>query len=531
MNNIRWWFAGIALVSAWLIDTLFWMSSPGVNILIWFAVTITGGFVLAAVNRVRPAKASYFLALIVLLLAAVPLLRLEGLTRSLSTLLAIALLFPLAATLTNGGWWLFGIEDQMGGFFRTAGAALTRPLGFFRKQPAAQPADNAGESSAPVKKSGQGAAVLRGLLLALPIVVVLSAQLASADPIFNDRLASIFANIDVARLIEYGFRLAYILILGYAFTGVYLHAVLPERVSTPTEPEKSSFKPFLGWTEALVVLVCVNLLFAAFVIIQFQYFFGGQANITAAGYTFSEYAVRGFNELVTVAVLSLLLTLVLGRFTKRATVPQQRGFSIAATVLIALVLVMLVSAFQRLQLYEAAYGFTELRTYTHIFIPWLGVLLVTTAVLEILHRSRFFATALLATALGFVFSLAFINVDAFIVHQNVARSLQGEELDGEYFAELTMDAVPALVDELNRTGLPASAYNELNAELACRAAWLKEQTPTPWQSFTLSGETARALLLAPGAPWESVKLYQQYGDWMVNPNGIERSCSGATYFD
>ena len=33
-------------------------------------------------------------------------------------------------------------------------------------------------------------------------------------------------------------------------------------------------------------------------------------------------------------------------------------------------------AFQRLLLYEAAYGFTSLRTYTHIFIPWLGFLLL-----------------------------------------------------------------------------------------------------------------------------------------------------------
>jgi len=531
MKNIRWWFAGIALISAWLLDALFWMSATGVNVLIWFAVILVGGFVLAAVNRVRPATASYFLAVVILLLAAVPLLRLEDMTRGLSFLLAIALLFPLASTFTGGGWWLLGIEDHLGGFFRTAGAALTRPLNLFRKQPAPQPVENAGENTAPAKKSGQGAAVLRGLLLALPIVVVLGALLASADPIFNDRLASIFVNFDVARLVEYGFRLAYILVLAYAFTGVYLHAILPDHLSTPTEPEKSFLKPFLGWIEALVVLVCVDLLFAVFVIIQFQYFFGGQAKITAAGYTYSEYAVRGFNELVTVAVLSLLLTLVLGRFTKRATVTQQRGFSAVATVLIALVLVMLVSAFQRLQLYEEAYGFTELRTYTHFFIPWLGALLVAAAGLEISRRSRFFAAALLACALGFVFTLAIINVDAFIVHQNVTRAMQGKDLDGAYFAELTMDAVPALVDELKRPDLPETAVNEINAELACRAAWLKEQPLTAWQSFTTSGDTARALLLAPDAPWAGVIVYKEYSEFKVKPNGEERYCSGYRYFD
>jgi hypothetical protein len=44
------------------------------------------------------------------------------------------------------------------------------------------------------------------------------------------------------------------------------------------------------------VLSSVVVLFSAFVIIQFQYFFGGAANISIEGYTYAEYARRGFGE-------------------------------------------------------------------------------------------------------------------------------------------------------------------------------------------------------------------------------------------
>jgi len=62
----------------------------------------------------------------------------------------------------------------------------------------------------------------------------------------------------------------------------------------------------MNWTEAAIILGSVDLLFAFFVSIQFQYFFGGQANIKIEGFTYAEYAPAGFHRVVVVAVLSLL---------------------------------------------------------------------------------------------------------------------------------------------------------------------------------------------------------------------------------
>ena len=227
--------------------------------------------------------------------------------------------------------------------------------------------------------------ILRGVAIALPIVAIFASLLSSADPIFAKRFKDLIDLFNIENLPEYIFRLAYILVLAYGIAGIYLHAA---QKSAETVDEKTLIPPFLGFTESTIVLGSVVILFVAFVVIQFQYFFGGQVNIHLDGYTYSEYARKGFGELVVVAFFSLLLLLGLGAITRREHEMQRRAFSSLGVGLVGLVIVMLVSAFQRLMLYEEAYGFSRLRTYTHVFMIWLGLLLVTVVVLEVLRRER-----------------------------------------------------------------------------------------------------------------------------------------------
>ncbi len=192
----------------------------------------------------------------------------------------------------------------------------------------------------------------------------------------------------------------------------------------------------MSWIPAAVILFLVDLLFAAFVVVQFTYFFGAHTNITAEGYTYAEYARRGFFELVSVAVLSLVLVFGLGAITQRKIRSQQIVLTALNLVLICLVLVMLLSSWQRLNLYEEAYGFSRLRTYTTVFIPWLGALLVAVGVMDLLGKMRWFALSLLIATVGFVFSLPVLNIDSFIANRNIDRAVYGEEFDAAYLASL-----------------------------------------------------------------------------------------------
>jgi len=491
----RFWLA--ALVTAWAVDLLFWNKPIGISFLIFTLLSLAFGFGLAFAERKHPARLSYLLGGLVIVMAGVTAFRSESFTRVINVLFALGGLLLLVMTLRTGGWIRFRMLDYI-----MAGLGLF-VVSFFRAASLRLVPKDA-EGGARKSVLGGLLPILRGLLLALPVVAVLAALLASADLVFADQLSGFFKNFNLDKIPEYLFRFFYILVLAYVFAGYYAQAVLPTRwgSSKPEDlqagddlqaaPADFSIKRFMGSTEAFVVLISVNLLFAFFVAIQFRYLFGGRANITAAGYTFSEYARRGFFELVWVAVISLLLFLVLNTITRRDTPRQGRAFSGLSVLLVALVLVILVSAFLRLLLYEDAYGFTSLRTYTHIFIPWLGFLLLATIVLEIIHRERHFGALLLLASFGFALTFGFFNIDQFIVRQNVARARAGMELDGQYLLTLSDDALPALAEEFQRTEQPAEVRDELGAVLSCRMYRLAGETePQPWPSYHPGSASAR----------------------------------------
>jgi hypothetical protein len=249
-----------------------------------------------------------------------------------------------------------------------------------------------------------------------------------------------------------------ILILSYLFIGLVRFA---EMHSRNHNVGKSVSKPFLGFTEGATVLVSVLVLFGIFVIIQFRYLFSGEMNITAAGFTYSEYARRGFGELIAVAVFSLILIQVIRAILDFKS-PQQRNIFIGlVTGLVVLVLVILTSSFLRLSLYESAYGFSQLRTYSHVFIIWLGILLISVMLFEIIHKPGLFTNALLLMAVGFALSLNLLNVDATIAKQNIQRADNGMELDTSYLSSLSTDALPTLVEEFNSPVHSPTVHDEI----------------------------------------------------------------------
>jgi hypothetical protein len=370
--------------------------------------------------------------------------------------------------------------------------------------------------------------VLLGLLLALPALLLLGALLSEADPIFAKRLGEILSFLRIEKLQEYILRLALIGLGAAALSGVYLHALLDSREEKLVGLEKPVVSPFLGWLVGGTVLASVDALFGFFVVIQFQYFFGGQANIHLEGFTYAEYARRGFGELLVTAALSLGLFLGLSALTRRESDQARRIFSGLGVGLTALLCVMLVSALQRLLLYEAAYGFSRLRTYTHVFLVWLGVLLLVTMGLEIIGRMRAFALVAVLVSLGFGLSLNILNVDAFIVRQNTMRAAAGQELDLAYLAGLSEDAVPVLFAEFHNQGLSGITRARLGAALACikEVPFLAhgQASARSWPSFHWADYQARRLFEQYAQELEAYPVRQVEWRWVVEVGGAQESC-------
>jgi hypothetical protein len=479
-------FTAAVVAAAWLFDFLFWKQQPGITIPIYILVLLLIGLTLAIEEGYRPSWKNLLLIVPLLFFAIVIAIRLEPFTQVMAWLLVLFLLAALALSLRSGIWLRYRLLDWIVGGFRLLWGGLSGGASLQNQKPAASAEGNVDKEKAYSPQFLRPVAF--GVFLALPVVLFFGWILSLADPVFARLLNEWIA---IERWPEYIWRGVYIIGLAYLLAGIYLFSLFKSHEEKLITFSWLSSRRGLGGIESITVLACVNLLFALFVGVQFHYFFGGQTNINLEGFTYSEYARRGFFELLLVSVLSLLLFLGLGAIANRSSQRLRVVFSSLGILLVALVGVILYSAFLRLQLYEMAYGFSRLRTYTHIFMVWLGILLFISVVLEAIRKPYMFALSLILVSIGFGATLAVINVDGFIARQNVLRARQGYELDVQYLTQLSDDAVPALV-QLYGQEQDEMIRERVGAVLACH--YFQSREVNNWRSYHLSQAGAKTAL-------------------------------------
>ncbi|MCY1033046.1 DUF4173 domain-containing protein [Corallococcus sp. BB11-1] len=330
----------------------------------------------------------------------------------------------------------------------------------------------------------------RGLLLTLPVLLLFSMLLFTADGVFSlamDRALSFDLGLDV--LVRWG--------VGAVFSacvaaGVLGHALRRRDAKERGVEEAAPATPRLGLIEAMTLVLAVDALFFVFAAFQVSYLFISETTAIGRGYTVAEFARHGFFELVVVSLLTLALVMALTRWTRRESPVGQAVFRVGTSLMVGLTLVILASAMRRLSLYEDAYGYTLLRVYTHVFMFGLGAALVWRAV-TLWWRTERFAVGALVTALGAVVALNVLNPEDFIARHNLARHARTGSLDVELLSRLSADAVPALMPAL---GVLSQAEAELL--LSQHLDTLSQRDTVPEWNF--SRFMARRRLLQAG-PW------------------------------
>ena len=345
--------------------------------------------------------------------------------------------------------------------------------------------------------------VARGLLLALPILIVFVALFSSADAIFATIAADLFGwEIDLGEL---PIRVAVALFVAWIVAGLLGVAAGGAELDWPPRPlpmqslgaaavEPLPLAPRLGATEALTILVAVDLLFAAFVSLQVAYLFGGLDTLAAGGITYANYARRGFFELVTVTCLAGGLVVGLHAVVAERT----RAFIAAAVGLAVLTFVILVSAALRLSLYQDAYGWTELRFYIDATIAWLALGIIAAIVLLVRDRMRWLVHSMTVAAVAVLVLVNVVGAQRHVADANVARLLDPSlvppdgrhGLDLFYAITLGDDAVPALIAAL--PALPAEDRAWLMLHLEARWQELNRPEATALAAWNLARERARA---------------------------------------
>ncbi len=339
----------------------------------------------------------------------------------------------------------------------------------------------------------------RGILIALPIVLLFGGLLMAADAVFEGMVKKII-NIEIAEEI---LKHIFFTGLGAWVAGGILHGIfLSKEVRLPENPLSRSL--VIGNTETTIALGLLNLLFLGFVLVQFRYLFGG-ANLVEVtpGLTYAEYARRGFFELVTVAGLVLPLLLGWHWLLPKENTKSKKLFRVLAGVMTVLLFVIIVSAVKRMRLYQSEYGLTEQRLYATVFMGWLAAVFVWFGLTVLRNRRERFMFGAVVTGFVTIFTLQALNPDNLIVRTNVSLAQSGKNFDVDYAATLSDDALPAIVE-----ALPSLKEAEQRKMFDCVIAPKLASQKSDWRSWSWSRYQAEKVLKKYKDPFQKI-----IGDW------------------
>jgi hypothetical protein len=287
--------------------------------------------------------------------------------------------------------------------------------------------------------------IARAVVITIPILIVFTLLLTHADPVFGSFIT--------LPKVDLGVVFSHVAIAGsfaWVVAGWLRRSLLARAgASTPATP----LPLMLGATDVGLALGALNLLFAAFVVVQIGWLFGGEGLVLrTTGLSYADYARRGFFELMWVAGLLLPVLLGAQALIPASDVRTLRFFRRLALPLVVLLGAIMFSAFARMQLYVHYYGISTDRLYATAFMIWLVMVFVWLALTVLRSRPRTFATGLVVSGFAVLLTLNILNPDALVARANLARGNMERTgtagTDLQYLASLGGDATPMVVSAL-----------------------------------------------------------------------------------
>lgn len=326
--------------------------------------------------------------------------------------------------------------------------------------------------------------VILGAVLALPLLFIVIRLLMAAD----DKFASVMQRIFFLRFefntVDLFLRIAFVLIAALIFFCVF--QVLGRKTKREMEIQSAPRRENWHGVMAVTMLSMLNAVYLLFIAVQFSYFFHDGLQ---AGYTYATYARKGFFELFVVTLINWSILISFMKRVKTGNNGLKLVLRLLYSALIVSSAILLVSAYQRLSLYEEMYGYTIDRLLAHSFMLFLIVIFAYTLIrvwLENLSILHFYLIS------GFLFYtlLNVVNLEEIIVENNLERYAETGKIDIHYLNYIGAEGLMGLIT-LYETD---PEYPELKELLLDNKAHLEHIDEISWQSYNFKRQKAMEML-------------------------------------
>lgn len=203
----------------------------------------------------------------------------------------------------------------------------------------------------------------------------------------------------------------------------------------------------LTWS---IILGQVALVFLVYGVVNLRTWFGGHAVVRETNETYASHLHAGFFQLLVAASLSVGLVLF-GHWLLRPAVgdrsgpvPGGRALVVVEATLLGATGGALASCWQRLHVYEEAYGATYLRLGVAFVCLAVAFVIALTLAKSVRRDLRSYTSAVGTglAVLGTVMTL--FNADHYVAQTNLDRAARGATIDDAYLEGLSSDACGVL---------------------------------------------------------------------------------------
>jgi signal transduction histidine kinase len=285
--------------------------------------------------------------------------------------------------------------------------------------------------------------ILRAAAVTVVAVVIFGALFASADAIVGNWFSSLIPNWRWDELTARVF--IWVFVTGLTLTAAYL-GLNPSRLEPSTAVQKRPLKNAFEW---MLPVGAVLALFVIFLVAQASALFGGHDYVLrATNLTYAEYARQGFGQLLVVTLLTIGVLALIRFYVPESTAGDLRLKRGAVIALVALALLVVVSALHRLALYQEAYGYSTARIGAIAVEVWLALALVLVGAAALGWQWRWAVRTAVAAAAILTLAMPLVNVDARVVELNAERFRQTGQIDVAYLQQLNQDGADAIESAL-----------------------------------------------------------------------------------
>ncbi len=301
--------------------------------------------------------------------------------------------------------------------------------------------------------------VLLGLVVTVPLTAVVGALLMSADDGLEKLLTGIadrvFSEDIWILLAEIGLAVPCSM---YLFGMIYANSFRSD-IDEINDEECSRKLESARFIRNLVIYTAVTpicILYVMFFVSQASYFLSAFMNALPEGYSYADYARRGFFELFAVSLINMGVITGMSLHSKQGGREKPAALKFYTVMLSVFTLILIATAISKMLMYISVYGLTQLRVYTTWFMALMAIIFVMVIIKQFrfdFHFARHFS---IAFTLMFAL-LCFARPDSLIAAYNIGMYNAG------YLKELDTDAIMRMSDDAVLTAVNMGAVSDEEA--------------------------------------------------------------------